>query len=159
MLDQGCNQAHNTVDLLVHLFKPKDEDKRIRKRQAGPLAALSLLLGIYNTYEIHQLSSTVDQIGQNQKHLLSAVKHIVEQTSFLAEDIKSMDDRLKQLQKDASFREFENELLAMAQLQIYASHQQLHDVERTLDSIYDGFAGKFSPKLVKTKHYKTPWRR
>ena len=49
MLDQTCGQARATMDLFNELFK-RTETKR-PKRQAIP--AVSLLLGIYNTFELY----------------------------------------------------------------------------------------------------------
>ena len=155
MLHQSCLQASTHVDLLLNLFNQEQESPRRMKRQAGVLGGISLLLGIYNSYEIYQLSSKVDQIEQAEKHIVTSVKHVIEQTSYLAEDVKNIDRRLNQLSEESSFREFENELTAMAQLQLYASNQQLIDITRTIDSIYDAFSGKFSPKLVKTKDLAT----
>ena len=115
------------------------------------MGGISLLLGVYNSYEIYQLSSKVDQVKQAQKHIVTSIEHVIEQTSYLAEDVKNIDRRLNQLSENSSFREFENELAAMAQLQLYASNQQLVDITRTIDSIYEAFSCEFSPTLVKTK--------
>ena len=123
MLHQSCLQATAHVDLLLNLFNQEQEPEGRKRRQAGVLGGISLLLGVYNSYEIYQLSSKVDQVKQAQKHIVTSIEHVIEQTSYLTEDVKNIDRRLNQLSENSSFREFENELAAMAQLQLYASNQ------------------------------------
>lgn len=74
MLHQSCLQATTHVDLLLNLFNQEQDSPRRKKRQAGVLGGISLLLGIYNSYEIHQLSSKVDQIEQAEKDIVTSVE-------------------------------------------------------------------------------------
>ena len=57
MLHQSCSQATAHVDLLLTLFNQEQEPEGRKRRQAGVLGGISLLLGVYNSYEIYLLSS------------------------------------------------------------------------------------------------------
>ena len=147
MLEQGCDQINSIIQLAVNLFKRNQQHHR-EKRQL--LGGLSLLMGIYNTYELEQLSSRMSSINSNQDHLIAAVKHEVEQTTKLTEEMTRLDKQLIKLQRDVSFREYETRLTAILSLQLYVTHAQIHDASRTIDALYEAFAGRFSPKLVKS---------
>ena len=75
----------------------------------------------------------------------------IKQTESLEEEVQSLDGRLQQLQIDTSFREFETKLTVIAALQLYSAHQRIHSVENTIDAIFEGLGGRFSPKVVSSK--------
>ena len=104
MLQKGCMQILDTMALATQLFKQDEPPGGRQKRQI--LGGFALLLGAYNQYELHQLSSTVDQVKQAQLHIVSAVQMQIKQTESLEEEIQSLDGKLQQLQIDTSFFEF-----------------------------------------------------
>lgn len=140
-----------TMSFAVNLFNQNENatsSRGLRQMRDVIIGGISLLLGGYNFEQTRELSSLVGQIEQAWKNAIFAVRHL----STASTSISSNLGRLKQVMLRV-FGEFyfllpESRLTNIGQHLMHVSHQRIHQIEKSIEKLYDALGGRLSPKLI-----------
>lgn len=159
LLNRLCSQSLENSQLLDEILggQPITVASNRGKRQAlvAIAAGLSLLFSGYNTYELQQISSEVDQINSNQHHLVKAVEGLTGVIKRIEEQQQRVRIELLSISYKIRLRNFEMELIQLGQLVVSYAQEQLHYQQQIHEGIYEALGQTLSPKLIEPQTMRT----
>lgn len=151
-LDSNCRESKVSLGLVQQIFKSvpiasSTLDTREReKRQA--LGIISLLFSVYNQREIQQLSSEVDNLSQNQRHIITSIKALAEATEKVQSNFLTLANETRELEKRVTLAGLESQIIETAQVAVIRSNEQVNHINMMSLGLFTGLGGKLSPLLV-----------
>ena len=113
MLNRFCTQNLESTQLLDEVLggQPINVRENRGKRQilTTIAAGLSLLLSGYNTYELQRISSEVDRVEENQRHLVKAVEGLTRVVGRIQKQQQRMSLKFRSIAYKTRLRDFETE--------------------------------------------------
>ena len=148
-MQRNCEHEEAIVNLLLNLFNLSPTSTVTHTRyKRGWLDGFFVAFSTYNFFQIRQLSSSVDQLKQNQRHIVTAIKHLTTVAGNIANNVVALYDTVKTLGSHLAALEFETKILTNGWYMETLSHNMLRQLERSSDGIYKDFGGHLSPKLT-----------
>ena len=152
MLNRYCVQSLEATQLMDEVLggQPINVRGNRGKRQVLTTiaAGVSLLLSGYNTYELQRISSEVSTVQENQHHLVKAVQGLTQLVKRIDNQQKRMRLDIRSLAFKSQLRDFEGELINLAQTSVSYAEEQLNYLKEIHEGIYDALAQRLSPKLI-----------
>ena len=104
-LQSNCRQGSETFALVEKILYV--QPLTVTKRNRRFIGEIALLLSGFSFYEVQQLSSEVDQVKQNQKHLIAAVSGLTRIMRNVASHLEDMDNYIRGFKRDIDVLHFE----------------------------------------------------
>ena len=108
-----------------------------------------MLLGVYNTYQLTELSSEVDSVKQSPRHILQALKGLTDVTGKITQDINGLTSALEEMEVQSLRSHYEAKLERTGLNMLDAAKDIRDDINDVLEGVYQAMKGLFSPKLVR----------
>ena len=80
--------------------------------------------------------------------MIFAVRHLSTATANINSNLNKFKDVLLRAFRDIDFSLFETRILNIGEHLLYISHQRIHQIERAIEGLHEGLAGRLSPKLI-----------
>ena len=109
---------------------------------------ISVLTGIFAANKVYQLSSEVSAVKENQKHIISVVKRLVQKQEMIDEIIKEFSREQDAFAKKMDAYAFEAKLVS-ALYAMTRNAKELTDFIQVMKvGIFKGLAGKLAPDIM-----------
>ena len=102
-IESKCHEGEVSMGLIQQIFRSvpiasstRDTIHDRSKKQI--LGAISLLFSAYNFYEIQQLSSEVDHLKQNQRHIITSSKALDEAAKTMQGNFELLVNEMRKLE-------------------------------------------------------------
>ena len=152
-LDSKCRESEVSMGLVQQIFRSVpiasstlDTLHERNKRQG--LSIISLLFSIYNQAEIQKLSSEVDNLRQNQRHIITSIKALAGATEKMQENFLILANETRKLERSVTIKGLESQIIEAAQLAVIQANEQVNHISMMSQGLFTGLSGKLSPLLV-----------
>lgn len=123
-------------------------DTTHERRRKQILGAISLMFSAYNLYEIQQLSSEVDHLKQNQKHIITSIKALAGVAETTQGNFEVLVNETRKLEMRITLQGLETQIMDAAQLGVIRANEQTAHINMMSQGLFTALSGKLSPMLV-----------
>lgn len=152
-MESKCHEGEVSLGLVQQIFRSvpiasstRDTTHERRKKQI--LGAISLLFSAYNLYEIQQLSSEVDHLTQNQKHIITSIKALAEAAQTMQGNFEILVKETRKLELRVTLKSLENQIMDAAQLGVIRTNKYVTHINMMSQGLFMALSGRLSPLLV-----------
>lgn len=153
-MESKCHDGEAGMGLVQQIFRSVPIASSTRnaiydhhaKRQT--FGAISLLFSAYNFYETQQLSSKVDSLKQNQRHIITSIKTLADATQTMQGNFEKLVNETRKIETSNTLRSLENQILDATQMVVIRVNEFVSHINTMSQGLYTAPGGKLSPLLV-----------
>lgn len=150
-VESKCHDGEVGMGLVQQIFRlvpieSATRDTLYGKRQI--LGAISLLFSAYTLYEVQQLSSEVNSLKQNQRHIISSIKALADATKTMQGNFEILVNETRKIEICNTLRDLENQIIDAAPLGVIRVNELSSHINTMSQDLYTALSGKLLPLLV-----------